>query len=65
MTMGKLELLFSLPVWPCWSLRLARQPGFSGPIWAVNSKHCQLQGQGQLAWPHVAALLGVPDLARI
>ena len=40
-----------------------RQAGFTGPIWAVNPKHSQVQGQP--AWPHVAALPGVPDLAVI
>ena len=37
--------------------------GFKGPIWLVNPSHPRIGGQ--LVWPDVAALPGVPDLAVI
>ncbi|MES2484067.1 MAG: bifunctional acetate--CoA ligase family protein/GNAT family N-acetyltransferase [Pseudomonadota bacterium] len=39
------------------------QGGFAGPVWPVNPKHAQVGGVP--AWPDVAALPGVPDLAVI
>ena len=42
-------------------LRNLKQGGFKGPIWPVNRRHARID-EGQ-AWPNVAALPGVPDLA--
>ncbi len=39
------------------------QGGFAGPVWPVNPKHAHVGGVQ--AWPDVAALPGVPDLAVI
>ena len=44
-------------------LRNLQGGGFSGPIWLVNPKHAQIAGQ--MAWPDVKSLPGVPDLAVI
>jgi acetyltransferase len=37
--------------------------GFKGPIWLINPKRPRIGGQ--LVWPNVASLPGVPDLAVI
>ncbi|MCD2516194.1 bifunctional acetate--CoA ligase family protein/GNAT family N-acetyltransferase [Massilia sp. G4R7] len=37
--------------------------GFAGPLWPVNRRHARVGGQA--AWPSVAALPGVPELAVI
>jgi hypothetical protein len=42
-------------------LRNLQGGGFSGPIWLVNPHHAQIGGQ--MAWPDVASLPAVPDLA--
>ena len=44
-------------------LRNLQGGGFSGPIWLVNPHHAQIGGQ--MAWPDVASLPAVPDLAVI
>ncbi len=44
-------------------LRNLRNGGFAGPLWPVNPKHAQVQGEA--AWPSVDALPAAPDLAVI
>ena len=44
-------------------LRNLQGAGFKGPIWMVNPKRPRIGGQ--LVWPDVASLPGVPDLAVI
>ena len=44
-------------------LRNLQGAGFKGPIWLVNPKRPRIGGQ--LVWPDVASLPGVPDLAVI
>ncbi len=44
-------------------LRNLKLGGFKGPVWPVNARHAEVDGQR--AWPDVASLPGVPDLAVI
>ena len=44
-------------------LRNLKQGGFQGPLWLVNRRHAQVDGE--TAWPTVAALPQVPDLAVV
>jgi acetyltransferase len=44
-------------------MRNLQGAGFKGPIWLVNPKSPRIDGQ--LVWPDVDSLPGVPDLAVI
>ncbi len=44
-------------------LRNLKLGGFKGPIWPVNPKHAQIDGEP--AWPNVASLPAAPELAVI
>lgn len=44
-------------------LRNVLEGGFAGPVWPVNARHAQVGGVR--AWPDVASLPGVPDLAVV
>lgn len=44
-------------------LRNLKGGGLRGPLWAVNRRHGKVDGER--AWPDVASLPGVPDLAVI
>ena len=44
-------------------MRNLLRAGFAGPVWPVNPRHDQVAGMP--AWPDVAALPEVPDLAVI